>query len=132
MATDLRRLAQSAENRSKACDRGIRELAKRRKEAMEQQREQEREDRELEERAEKLKKEAAVRSAEELIKERKTPKARRRRESAVPREERPLAHGAHELAPQDGSSAKSKLGVHSYCIFEEVATGEACHNTTTY
>ncbi|KAI9885855.1 MAG: hypothetical protein M1823_002334 [Watsoniomyces obsoletus] len=107
MATDLRRLAQSAENRSKACDRGIRELAKRRKEVMEQQLQKEREDRELAERTEQLKKEAAAKSAEELIRERKTPKARRRRESAVPREERPLAHGAHELAPQDGSSKKT-------------------------
>ena len=99
LATDMRRFAQLAENRGRVCDKGMRELSKRRKEVVEQQREREWQDREFEERQEKLRREAAAKAEEGAAKDRKMTKARK---IAVPREERPLTHGAHGLARQDG------------------------------
>ncbi|KAI9756559.1 MAG: Transcriptional regulator [Lichina confinis] len=110
LATDMRRFAQLAENRGRVCDKGMRELSKKRKEAVEQQREREWQDREFEERQEKLRRESAAKAEDGAAKDRKTTKARK---VAVPREERPLTHGAHGLARQDGlpSTKKEVAGV---------------------
>ncbi|KAI9837055.1 MAG: hypothetical protein M1819_000704 [Sarea resinae] len=107
LAADLKTLAQLAEVRGQACDKGMRELSKRRKEIMEQDRERERADREMEERREKLRREAAAVEEEEEGPVRKAGKLKRRNKSKV-HEERPLAHGAHGVARQDGMDTQMK------------------------
>ncbi len=76
--------------RGEVCDRGMRELARRRKERIEQERERERAEREAEERKEKLKK---IERKKELEKEKE--------------KERPLAVGAHAVARQDGVTVQN-------------------------
>lgn len=98
LAADLKTLGQLAETRGKACDKGMRELAVRRKERLEGDREKERATREAEE------KEKMKREAEELDDRtaKKGAKLKKNKDRNVAREERPLTHGAHGVARQDG------------------------------
>lgn len=103
MVKDLKQLCELASARNDTCNLGMRALAERRKQALDDERDREREQaaraREAEER-ESLKKEA---EDEEDIRGRKPNKPRKqKREPSSVREERPLAHGAHGLARQDG------------------------------
>lgn len=111
LATDLRTLAQLAENRRQVCDKGMRELSKKRKERLEQEREMELEERALEERHEQLRKEAAIKAEDAASKERKAAakiKKGKDGSSTSSRESRPLNFGAHGLARQDGFDSGSK------------------------
>lgn len=94
----IKNLQKIVDVRGDICDKGMRLLAKARKERFEDI-ENERRD---EERKERVKKEAIEEE------ERKANKKKRKEQQAATKEEqRPLTHGAHGLAPQDGS----KLGV---------------------
>ncbi|KAL8722684.1 MAG: hypothetical protein Q9225_000851 [Loekoesia sp. 1 TL-2023] len=98
MVDNLKMLGQLAEERGKACDGGMRELSKRRKERVEQEQRLEQENREREEKA------SLKRAAEdEEARGRKSLKTKKvKKERSTVREERPLAVGAHGLARQDG------------------------------
>lgn len=86
----INRLLDVAEARGKVCDRGMRLLSAQRKDQVEtERREQERVDREAAD-------EAAERG-------RQASKMRKKKDSSKVKEDRPLTHGAHVLAPQDGS-----------------------------
>ena len=104
MAKDLKQLSELASARNDTCNAGMRALSERRKEALEDERlrEQEARTREAEEREtpKTLKKEAEEEDDE--IRGRKGGKLKKRKEQSVASEERPLAHGAHGLARQDG------------------------------
>ena len=108
LAADLRTLAQLAELRGQVCDKGMRYLSRRRKERLEEEREKERETRELEDRKEKMKREAAARDEEDEGRGSKGQKIRKRKDRSKVREERPLVHGAHGLARQDGLDTEMK------------------------
>jgi len=104
MAKDLKQLCELATARSDACNTGMRILAERRKDALAEEREREREQeqaqrvREAEEQ-QNLKREV---EEEDEIRERKGGKLKKKKERSSVREERPLNHGAHGLARQDG------------------------------
>ena len=105
MVQDLKQLCSLASARSETCNAGMRALSQRRKEVAEEEREREREReqaarmREIEER-ESLKREA---EEDEDIRGRKGGKNKKqKKEPSSVREERPLNHGAHGLARQDG------------------------------
>ena len=98
MANDLKKLSQQADTRGQSCDGAMRELSRRRKAKMEEEREIEQIKREAEEK-ESLKR---VVENEDDSRERKGGKPKRRKDPAVAKEERPLTHGAHGLARQDG------------------------------
>lgn len=104
MAKDLKQLSELASARSDTCNAGMRALSEKRKEAMddERQREQEARTREAEEREilKTLKKEAE--EDDDEIRGRKGGKLKKKKERSIVREERPMAHGAHGLARQDG------------------------------
>lgn len=98
MANDLNTLSLSAETRGQACDGAMRELAKRRKERIEADRVRELASREAEE------KENLKRAAEEEDDAggKKAGRLKKRKDRINAKEERPLAHGAHGVARQDG------------------------------
>ena len=98
LANELKTLSQSAEARQNACDGGMRKLSERRKERIEEERELEHASREAEEKA-NLKRAA---EDEELDRDRKGGKMKKRKERSTIREERPLTHGAHSVMRQDG------------------------------
>ncbi|KAL8691905.1 MAG: hypothetical protein Q9218_002951 [Villophora microphyllina] len=99
MVDNLKMLGQLAEERSAACDKGMRELSMRRKERVEEERRLDQEKREKEEKASSLKRAAE----EEEARGRKSLKTKKvKKERSTAREERPLAVGAHGLARQDG------------------------------
>ncbi|KAL9103602.1 MAG: hypothetical protein Q9163_001366 [Psora crenata] len=102
ISNDLKTLAALANTRSDANTKGMRELSERRKQVFEREREREREqtarDRAEEERK-SLKREA---DDEEEERERRIGKLKKKKERSTAREERPLNHGAHGLARQDG------------------------------
>lgn len=98
LAADLKTLSMLAETRGKACWKGMTELAVRRKERLENDRERERAKREAEEK-EKMRKEAE--EADDRI-GKKGSKLKKSKDRAAVREERPLTHGAHGVARQDG------------------------------
>jgi hypothetical protein len=100
----IENLLKEVEARGNASDRGMRRLAGLRKDRLEEL-EAERRD---EEQRERLKREAA----EEEERERKANKMKKKKETSRATEERPLAHGAHGLAPQDGSN----LGMFVLCF----------------
>ncbi|KAI9824165.1 MAG: Transcriptional regulator [Phylliscum demangeonii] len=126
LASDLRTLAGLAEARGQMCDRGMRELSKRRKERIEQEREKEREVRERRERMEQVQQDALLASLEAAAREKKvTPSTTTisKDTKATPsettvskeapdgrggRETRPPTHGAHGLARQDGLDNTTK------------------------
>lgn len=93
----LKQLVDVVEIRGSVCDKGMRMLAQTRKERLEEI-ETERRD---EERKERLKRDAAD---EEERGRNKANKVKKRKDLSSTREERPLTHGAHGLAPQDGSN----------------------------
>jgi transcriptional adapter 3 len=92
----LHRLVDVVETRGAVCDRGMRMLAQARKDRLEEIENQRRD----EEQHERLKKEAAD---EEERGRNKANKVKKKKDVSSAREERPLTHGAHGLAPQDGS-----------------------------
>jgi transcriptional adapter 3 len=92
----LHRLVDVVETRGAVCDRGMRMLAQVRKDRLEEIENQRRD----EEQHERLKKEAAD---EEERGRNKANKVKKKKDVSSAREERPLTHGAHGLAPQDGS-----------------------------
>lgn len=92
----LQRLMTIVEERGLVCDRGMRMLAQARKD-MHEEIETERRD---EERREILKRDALD---EEERDRNKANKLKKRRDGKT-KEERPLTHGAHGLAPQDGTN----------------------------
>ncbi|CZT46793.1 related to NGG1-general transcriptional adaptor or co-activator [Rhynchosporium secalis] len=83
--------------RGAVCDRGMRAAVSHRKDRLEEV-ETERQD---EERKERLKKDAA--DEEERGRNKKASKMKKRKDASTAREDRPLTHGAHGLAAQDGS-----------------------------
>ena len=105
LASDLRTLSQLAAERERVCNGGMRELSSRRKLRIEEERVIEQANREAEEKA------SLKRAAEddELDRSAKT-KTKRRRDGGKPKEERPLAHGAHGLARQDGLESFTPKG----------------------
>lgn len=92
----LQRLADVVETRGGVCDRGMRMLAQGRKDRLEEIESQRR----AEEQNERLKKEAAD---EEERGRHKANKIKKKKDASSGKEDRPLTHGAHGLAPQDGS-----------------------------
>ena len=104
LATDVRSLADAAATRGTACDGGMRELSARRREKMEEERAQEQAVREAEEK--EIQKRIAAEEAEMKAKMSK-PKKKQQKERSRVREERPLTHGAHGVARQDGLAAPS-------------------------
>lgn len=99
----LKSLSQLAESRGDACDAGIRELSQKRKDVMDDSDPYEVGDRS------KMKREAE--DDEEDSKALKTGKIKKRKErGSSSKEERPLAHGAHELGRQDGGETKVEGG----------------------
>ncbi len=92
----IQNLLKEVEARGSASDRGMRRLAGLRKDRLEEL-EAERRDAEQKER---LKREVE----EEEERGRKANKMKRKKEASAAKEERPLAHGAHGVAPQDGSN----------------------------
>jgi len=106
MVKDLKQLCELASARNDTCNLGMRALAERRKQALDDERDREREQaaraREAED-IENLKKEAEEEEEEEDIRGCKAsiPKKQTKEPSSV-RKERPLAHGARGLARQDG------------------------------
>ncbi len=95
----LKRLVDVVEIRGAVCDKGMRMLAQTRKERLE----------EIE--TERRDEERKVRDAaeEEERGRNKANKVKKRKELSSTREERPLTHGAHTLAPQDGSRIGEKI-----------------------
>ncbi|OBT39882.1 hypothetical protein VE00_09038 [Pseudogymnoascus sp. WSF 3629] len=94
----INRLLDVAEARGAACDRGMRLLSAQRKDQVEtERREQERIDREAAD-------EAAERG-------RQASKMRKKKDTSKVKEDRPLTHGAHVLAPQDGSKIEGAPSV---------------------
>ena len=104
LANELKTLSQLAEARQNACDGGMRKLSDRRKERIEEERALDQANREVEERA-SLKRAA---DDEELDRGRKGGKLKKRKERSTMREERPLTHGAHGVARQDGTNSTVK------------------------
>lgn len=108
IANDLKTLAALARTRAESCDGGMRELVRRRKEAVEEAREQEQAARDREEKEKEKEREKLTQSVkkevedEENARESKSGKPKKKKERSVAREERPLTHGAHGLARQDG------------------------------
>lgn len=97
ISENLKTLSQLADTRGDICNAGMRELSQRKKEVIEDQREQEIE-RDVEERI-KMKREAD--DDDETVRALKATKLKKRKERP-PKEDRPLAVGAHEVARQDG------------------------------
>lgn len=127
MAKDLKQLSELASARSETCNAGMRALSEKRKEALdeERQREQDARAREAEEREtlKTLKKEAE--DEDEEIRGRKGGKLKKKKERSSVREERPLAHGAHGLARQDGLDLPLKGTLVIHWLFSDTS----CYNT---
>lgn len=104
LEADLNALALLAESRERACDKGMRELSNRRKERLEEEQEVEQMSRDAEARA-NLKRAA---EDDELERSIKANKVRKRKDRSSVRDERPLAHGTHGTAYQEGSDTTSK------------------------
>lgn len=105
LANDLKGLSQLAETRQNACDGGMRKLSEKRKERIEEERELEQATREAEETA-TLKRAA---EDEELDRGRRIGKnKKKKKDRSTMRDERPLTHGAHGVARQDGLGTAAK------------------------
>lgn len=96
----LKSLSDMADARGEVCNAGMREMSQKRKEVMEDQEL----DREVRDRA-RLKRET-----EEEDDIHKGGKLKKRKERASAKEERPLAHGAHQVGRQDGAETKIEGG----------------------
>ena len=142
MVANLKQLRDLAATRNDACNAGMRALAERRKELLEEEQERERQreqasrDREAEEK-ESLRLEIEKRREEEEEEEeeqkeeqkeeqedkqertsRKGSKVKKKKDSSRVREERPLTHGAHGLARQDGLDLplEGMWEAHRHCV----------------
>jgi hypothetical protein len=117
IAEDLRILSANAEVRGFACDKGMRELAARRKRKVEEDRERERA---MEEKKEKMRREALAEEEDEELRGRKMQKIKKRKDVSKAREERTLAHGAHVSARQDGvqQDGKGEFSLPSCCLLK--------------
>ncbi|ESZ99042.1 hypothetical protein SBOR_0576 [Sclerotinia borealis F-4128] len=103
----MERLAASVDERAAVCDKGMRLLAQSRKERNEEL--------EIEKRDEELKERMKRDLAEEEERgRRKAHKNKKRKDVSSAREERPLTHGAHGLAPQDGSNIEVAVPSRDY------------------
>jgi transcriptional adapter 3 len=112
LKNDLTALSQLAAARESACDGGMRDLSSRRKQRIEKEREMEQESREAKEKAH-LKRAAEDDDSERASKA----KQKKRREQIKLKEERPLTHGAHGVARQDGvDPSQGSCGVLSLSI----------------
>lgn len=99
MANDLKTLSVFADTRCDACDGAMRELSKRRKEKVEDDKEREQVRRDAEEKGSSKR----LAEDEEEARGRKGGKLKKiKKEGGIIKEERPLTHGAHGLARQDG------------------------------
>ena len=126
MAKDLKQLCDLASTRNETCNAGMRALAEKRKDVLEEEREREQQEqasraREAEER-EILKRKSD--DEDEDARGRKGTKVKKRKESSSVREERPPNHGAHGLARQDGLDLplkgtldSSTLSIARYVLF---------------
>lgn len=115
----LNKLVAIVETRGSVCDRGMRAASELRKDRL-QEIESERRD---EERKERAKKDAAE---EEERGRNKATKMKKRKDASAAREERPLSHGAHGLAPQDGSH-KGELHLSCLCRLCAVVVCSVLH-----
>jgi transcriptional adapter 3 len=106
LVEQLRQLSDAAEARSQACYLAMTALSEKRKEIAEQEREKERMEREAESRRARIRKEAEEAEDEAII--RKAGKVKKRKDRPSTREERPMAHGAHEVTRQDGVDVKQE------------------------
>lgn len=114
MARDLTNIDHQADAKGEMFDTAMREVAKLQKDRIDEERERERMKRDAEE------KENLKRAAEEEddARVRRTTKPKKlKKERSDLKEERPLAHGAHHLAKQDGSDLPVK-GIHTFQIQE--------------
>ncbi|OJD26956.1 hypothetical protein ACJ73_01658 [Blastomyces percursus] len=102
----LKTLSQLAEARGEACNAGIREISQKRKEALEELREREQFSRDADERL-RMKREAD--DDEDAGRSSKGGKLKRRKDRGIVKEERPLSHGAHAVAKQDGTDLKTDI-----------------------
>lgn len=112
----MERFAASVEERGSVCDKGMRILAQSRKERNEEL--------EIEKRDEEQKERVRRDLAEEEERGRhKAQKIKKRKDVSNAREERPLTHGAHGVAPQDGSGVGTLLTSNfmQYSLFSTVA-----------
>ena len=101
LATDVRILADAAATRSNVCDGGMRELSARRREKLEEEQAQEQAAREAEEKETQRRLAAEEAEAKAKLSKPKKKQQQQKERSRV-REERPLTHGAHGVARQDG------------------------------
>jgi transcriptional adapter 3 len=108
LSEKLQKLMAVIETRGNICDKGMRMLADMRKKRLEAA-EKERTDEEIK------KRDAANEEERGRL---KANKIKKRKDVSTGREERPLTHGAHGLAPQDGTN----LGSHQYSFFLAVAS----------
>lgn len=106
----LKALCQLAEARGDACNAGIRELSRKRKEIVE---EQDQFEQEADGRP-KMKREADYDVEPSRASKGGKVKKRKERES---KEDRPLDHGSHELARQDGAEIKVEGGKLLFLVF---------------
>ncbi|KAK2736631.1 Transcriptional regulator [Onygenales sp. PD_40] len=106
LSESLKTLNQLAETRGEAINAGIREISQKRKELIEEQREREQVDRDAEERL-RMKREAD--EDEDMGRALKGGKLKKRKDRATIKEERPLSHGAHGVARQDGTDIKTDI-----------------------
>lgn len=97
LVEQLRTLSQLAEARGDACNAGMRELSQKRKDLLEEQRERE----QVGHPTEKLKLKREAEDDEQESRISKGIKLKKRKEKGMPKEERPLAVGAHDVARQD-------------------------------
>ena len=118
LANDLRTLSDLAATRETACEGAVRNIVLRRKMKLEE--EMELSSREVEEKA-GLKRSAEDDDAEKSA---KAGKLKKRKEQAKPREERPLTHGAHGVARQDGGRETTPKG-----LLSRLHTVESPHTT---
>lgn len=115
----LKSLSQLAEARGDACNAGMRELSQKRKEIAE---DQEQFGRDV---GERLKMKREVDHDEGSSRASKGGKVKKRKERDA-KEERPLNHGAHEVARQDGAETKVEGGMLTSAIF----ISPSLHDTT--
>lgn len=106
LVEQLRQLSDAAEARSQACYLAMTALSDKRKEIAEQEREKERQEREAESRRARMRKEAEEADEDAVV--RKAVKMKKRKDRPSVREERPMAHGAREVARQDGINVKQE------------------------
>ena len=119
LTNSLRTLSQLANTREPECDKAMRELVGRRKLVIEEERDREREAREAEERA-SLKRYA---DDDEIGDSPKPAKIKKKKELSKAREERPLAHGAHALARQDGlETTPKRKSPHGVIVLVDLCT----------